>query len=412
MALLPLLGLYALIAVVGDRPIASDESAFLRYAHNLTHGFYADVHSSVATNYLWHGPGLPALLAPLVALGAPLWLMRVLVGAVLLYLTALVFYALARMYVRKRVALALAIASALYLPFIPVDGVYVEPLATLCVVLVIWLMARSFRGGRFDHWWAAAALAVLAMSRIEFGLVLEACLVLSAVWLLVSRRSLMARRSVVATLVALVLCSPWLAYTYSLTHKPFYWGNAGGLSLYWMTAPGSLGDWLRESDAFTRPQLAANRPVFVQVSRLAPLHQDARLQHIAWENIKDHPGHYLGNVLNNIDRLVFNSPYSFTDEKASSMLYAVPNAILLGLVAVAAFVALRVRRVLVPELAPLAAFAVLGFVIHIPVSAYARFVTPLAPAALWLLIVVLGPHLRITAGCYARSVSRSASSAE
>jgi len=40
-------------------------------------------------------------------------------------------------------------------------------------------------------------------------------------------------------------CLPYLFYTYQLTHKIFYWGDSGGLSLYAMSSPypGELGDW-------------------------------------------------------------------------------------------------------------------------------------------------------------------------
>jgi hypothetical protein len=31
----------------------------------------------------------------------------------------------------------------------------------------------------------------------------------------------------------------------------------------------------------------------------------------------------------------------------------------------------------------------------VPVAAYARFVTPLAPLAVWLVVAVLGRHLRV-----------------
>ena len=119
----------------------------------------------------------------------------------------------------------------------------VEPLATLCFTLAAFFMVRSFRGGQRDHVWAGVALAALALSRVEYGYVLLAALLLSGVWLLVSRRAPMARRSVTALLVALLLCTPWLLYTYSLTSRPFYWGNSGGLSLYWMSAPENLGDY-------------------------------------------------------------------------------------------------------------------------------------------------------------------------
>lgn len=393
--LLPILVAYVLVSVLTDPRIATDEVSFLSYAHHLTHGFYADTQSSDPGAYLWHGPALPALLVPLVALHFPLALMRVIVGSGLLFATMVAFHRLARHYMPNRAALMATYGLALYLPFFVVNRVYVEPLATLSLTLVALFIVRSFRGGRWDHLWAGAAFALLALSRIEFGYVLGVALVLSLVWLVASRRSLMARRSVVATVLALILCTPWLIYTYSLTGRPFYWSNSGGLSLYWMTAPGNLGDFHRQAAAFTHPQLAASRNVFTEVARLAPLDQDPRLQHIALQNIGHNPKHYLANVVNNLDRLVFNSPYSFTNEKASSMLYAVPNALLLSLLAIALWIGVRLRRRLAPEVLPLAVLALLGFVIHVPVAAYARFVIPLVPLAAGLVVAVLGPHVRV-----------------
>ena len=37
--------------------------------------------------------------------------------------------------------------------------------------------------------------------------------------------------------LALVWCLPYLAHTYSLTGRWFYWGSSGGMSLYWMSTP-------------------------------------------------------------------------------------------------------------------------------------------------------------------------------
>ncbi len=393
--LLPILGVYALVWIVIHKT-PGDEGSYLLYAKNLTHGFYAHTDSLNPGLYLWHGPGLPGLLVPLVALHVPLGVMRILVGPVILFAAMIVFHRLVRLYISERAALIATYVLALYLPFFAVIGpIFVEPLATLCFTLAVFFMVHSFRGGRRDHIWAGVALAVLALSRVEYGYVVMAALVLSGVWLLASRRSLMARRSTQAMVVALLLCTPWLVYTYSLTSKPFYWGSSGGLSLYWMSAPGNLGDWHGENAAFTIPQLAADRPLFTALKRLKPLDQDARLQHIALQNIKHDPKHYLSNLVNNIDRLVFNSPYSFTNEKASSMLYAIPNALLLSALAIALLVAVRLRRRLRREILPIAVLTALGFAVHVPVAAYARFVIPLVPAAVWLVIAVLAPNVRL-----------------
>ncbi len=351
--------------------------------------------AAIDLGYLWHGPGLPALLAPFVALHVPLAVMRILFGPVVLFATIVVFHRMTRFYVRERTALIATYGLALYLPFFGVLGtIWVEPIAAFWLTLSAFFMVRSFRGGRRDHLWAGIALAMLALSRVEYGYVLMAALVLSCIWL-VARRSRAARRSTLAVALALLLCTPWLAYTYSLTNKPFYWGSSGGLSLYWMTAPGNLGDWHHASDPFSIRQLAVDRTVFTEIARLGPVAQDARLQNIAIQNIENNPKHYLSNVLNNVGRLVFNSPYSFTNEKASPMFYAVPNMLLLSLLLIALVVAIRVRKRLGPEIVPIAVFVAVGFAVHVPVAAYARFFIPLVPVLLWLVVAVIGPNVRL-----------------
>ena len=68
--------------------------------------------------------------------------------------------------------------------------------------------------------------------------------------------------------------------------------------------------------------------------------------------MRNDPLHYVANIGNNIDRLLFNTPYSFgeakaplsfTREKNGAVIYAVPNAILLGLLAIALVVGIRRR---------------------------------------------------------------------
>jgi hypothetical protein len=119
--------------------------------------------------------------------------------------------------------------------------------------------------------------------------------------------------------------------------------------------------------------------------------------------MRNDPPHYLANVGRNVGRLLFNlpysfgaakSPFSFTREKKGALVYAVPNALLLGLLAVALAVAIRTRRRLGPEIVPIAVLIVLGFVVHVPVASYARFVIPLVPAAAWLVLAVLAAPVR------------------
>ena len=78
LSLLPILGAYTLISVLKPHPVGNRRGDVHRVRANLTHGYYAQPHTLNPSAFLWHGPGLPAFLAPFVALHVPLGLMRVL----------------------------------------------------------------------------------------------------------------------------------------------------------------------------------------------------------------------------------------------------------------------------------------------------------------------------------------------
>ena len=403
LALLPILAFYTLVQL-GVHTAHNDEPAYLAYAHNLPHMLESQMYHRF--DFLWHGPAFPALLAPLVALHVPLALTRFVFGPLLLFATLSIFHALVRGLVpSKRAALIATYVLVAYLPFFTAVGhLHVEVLAALCIMIAAAFMLRAFRGGRRDHVWAGVALAVLALSRVEFGYVLMVGLALSLVWLVLRRGSMLARKSAWAAAIALVLCIPWLLYTHQVSGRAVYWGDAGGLQLYWMTAPNNVGDWHNNHEAFSYPQLAAEGRVLTQLRNLTPAQRDARLEHIAVQNIKAHPKHYLTNVVFNVGRLLFNSPYSYGNLTATGtspgwglMFYALPNAILIGLLTLAAVVAVRIRRRVDRHLVPLALFVGLAFAIHLPVAAYGRLVMPLVPLAAWIALAIVAPNVRLVA---------------
>src|SRR4051794_4746591 len=96
-ALLPLLVLY-LAATYVPHGGGGDEGNYLWYASNLTHGYLADTATHAPNRYLWHGPGLPAVLAPLVALGLPATVSRI-VDPLFLFGMVVVFRRLVGLYV-------------------------------------------------------------------------------------------------------------------------------------------------------------------------------------------------------------------------------------------------------------------------------------------------------------------------
>lgn len=389
--LLPLLALYLAAFWVFPHH-ADDEAGYITLAERLTHGRYVagdpDALLDADPSYpdLWFGPGLPGMLAPLVALQAPTSVLR-LTGPAFLFAAVALFYVLGRRSWGPRTALLAAYAFGLYPPFWALlPNLHSEPLAILCVVAAMLGIAGYVRDGRGASFLlASAALAALALTRVAYGWVLILLLICSALWWIV-RRSRVAFRIAAIAAVALVFCSPWLAYTYAKTDRPLVWGNSGSLSLYWMSSPypGDTGEWRKADEVFRNPELAPHRPFFSGLRGLTLAEQNAEIERQAIRNIARHPGSYLGNVAANVSRLAFNAPFSETAWRWDDLFYAVPNLLLAAAVLASIVVLIPRRRFLPPETVPFVLIGVLAVLLHVLVAAYPRMLAPIVPLVVWV----------------------------
>jgi hypothetical protein len=373
-----------------------DEVPILDAAHRLLHGHYAVVGTMDSTKFLWHGPGLPALMAPFVALGTPLTALR-LTSPLLMFAAALLFYRFLRLRLSERGALIGAYALGLYGPGYYVLGtVAKEPLALLCAVAALDGTTRYLMHGRSRHAvLAGLSMGVLVMTRLEYGWVIAACLISGLAWWGLARlrdgaaagATTAARRWTAVCAVGMAACVPWLTYTYELTHHLFYWGNSGGISLYWMSSPsaGQLGEWHATHTVNTDPALAGYRPFFHYVSSLGPLRADLELQHVALVQALGHPAKYLLNLLANAGRMFLGFPFSFKLSIAVVAGLTLFNGALLAGIIAAGRSLRRTRRRMPPETVPFLLFFGLGLVVHLLPTAEPRMVLPLLPIPLWLI---------------------------
>jgi hypothetical protein len=397
LALLPPLLATPALANLAGLNAWGDESGYLRLAENLSHGRYlVGRHDQIGsgTHYpdLWFGPGLPIVLVPFVALGAPLAVTRLL-GPLFVFLAAVVLFRVLRLHVPERAAVAGALAFGLYVPFYTVlQHLHSETLALLLVALAMYGTSRYLEQGRARQLAVAAfPLGWLALTRVAYGWILIAMLVLSAGWWLVGR-SRAARRSAAICATGLVITVPWLGYTYSVTGTPLYWGASGGLSLYWAASPypGELGDWHQTREVFADARLAHHRPFFDRLRGRPLADQDKELVRAGLDNISSHPGKYASNVLANVSRMWFDFPYSFQQQRLRPLAFIVPNALLVvGLVVAAALVTARRRPRLPVEATGFAAFAATAFVLHALLAAYPRMLFALVPVLIWFVVLVL-----------------------
>ena len=320
-------------------------------------------------------------------MNASIELMRLL-GAAWLFVAVVLFYLLLRLTVSPRLALVGAIALGLYWPTFPLlPTLHSEPPALAFLVGFMLAFTLDLRRPRpLTLFAASSSLAALAVTRVVFGWVLLATLVLALAIFLV-RRSSACKRLAVATAIALALTSPWLLYTYEVTGKPFYWASSGDLSLYWMSSPypGDLGDLHMPEEVRLKKDLAPHRPFFDRLEGLNEVEADEQLQAEALRLIRQHPLAYVENVAANMSRLWFRTPFSYTPQKLSTTFYILPNAFLLvGLVASAAIIARSRRRL--PEFVPFALFLACGIGILVPLFALPRYLVPLVPVMLWLIV--------------------------
>jgi hypothetical protein len=388
--LAPLLVLYVAVTAIAQPwgVLAGDEHDLLAYAQRILHGHYADLGTTNAIAFLWHGPGTPFVLAPFVALHVPLDAIRFLM-APLLFCAVLVFHRLLRVRLAPRAALAGAYALGLYLPFLAMlSAVHKEPLAILLVAAGLLGLSRYIAsGGRRYLALGGLSLAGLAMVRLEYGWVLIALLLACGGWWALRRSSPAPRRATAVAALAVAGCIPWLAYTYSLTHKPFYWGNSGGSSLYWMspTGPGETGQWHAAHTVFQQARFARYRPFFEHLRTLPPLERDAAMQSTAIANIRARPAEYARNLAANAARLWFLVPVWPRVAWGALALCWIFNGPLLLASAWAAATLIRNRGRLAPETFPIAAFAGIGLLLHLFPSADPRMLLPLVPALVWLI---------------------------
>lgn len=387
--LTPLVVLYVVICAVaqpGALPVR-DEPDLLAAATRMLDGQL--VPSGPVADpraYLWHGPGLVLVLAPLVALDLPLPAIRF-VEPFLLGCAALLFHRLLRVRLRPRPALVWTYALGLYVPFFAVvPQVHKEPLCILLVVAGMLALTRALDSGRWlPVAGAGLALAGLAMVRLEYGSV-ALTLLAAAVAYAARRRNAAARRLVAVTAIAVAACVPWLAYTYHLTGQPVYWGSSSGLSLFWMspTLPGETGQWHEPRDVLRDPALTPYRPLFRRLEGVDPVGSDRLLRRLAIANIRARPAQYGRNLVANTGRLLFSAPMRPT-RPLSIASYGLFNVMLLAGVGWAAVILWRRRRSLPPEIGAIALFAGVAIAVHLPPAASPRMLLPIVPALVWLI---------------------------
>lgn len=392
--LFPLLGLYLLIIVVmADSKLGGDEIRFYQYAVNLTKGFYTTSDNPVFHN----GPGYPLLLAPFVALNAPVFLM-VLLNAFWAFFGLVFFYKLLLFFSKEQAAVGATYALGLYYPFwLSLYNLSTEPPAFFFICAFLYFSMKVFRSakpGFLTFLWPALCLGGLILTKFFFGNVAVAGLIFSLLLFMLSKKKQALRFALIIGLGFLV-ASPYLGYTYSKTGRLYYWSTNGGELLYWMSTPVSkeYGQWFWDVDVLEEriPGMSPiHRAVFAEVAAVSShVERNDVLFKMAREQIKDRPDLYFFRafVVSPL-RLFFGYPNSYKEQNLTIFFYMLYHMFLIVLLVFSLYPAWVHRRSIPSELYLFILFILIYLGGTILVCCIPRYLLPAIPfMILWITYV-------------------------
>jgi len=322
---LPFICYYIYVVKISKWPkLYGDEIRYVDFSKNLLHGFYSPPMPHID---LWNGPGYPIILMPFVGLNIP-DLYITLSNAIFLYLAVVFLYKATALVATRTIALVPALMLAIYpnaLSMLPI--LYTEAFTCFLVSLLVFLINKAYlRGTRFYIVTAGLVLGYLVLTKIILGYVVVVCLIVCIALLFFKKQRFYLRKAITLLAIAFVFCTPYLAYTWHLTGKLMYWGNSGGMSLYWMSTPFNheYGDWkIPNLENKQYPTLFKSAEVvtllkknhakeIIGILKHNELEQDELFKQAAIANIKKNPMKFLENYKYNISRMLFNFPYSYS----------------------------------------------------------------------------------------------------
>ncbi|WP_426583649.1 ArnT family glycosyltransferase [Mucilaginibacter sp. R-33] len=318
-----------------------DEPRYVGFASNLIHGFYSPPAPDIN---LWSGPGYPIVLMPCAALHLPvIW--YPLLNALFFYLSVVFFYQALRYMVKEKLAMLFAVIWAFYInlyQFLP--AIYTEVFTSFLIVSIVYSVTLYFVKHKTIYLVLSGFLiGFLALTKIIFGYVILLCLIICLLLSIIKAIRISCINAVYIFAIALLTTVPYLSYTQHLTGKIFYWGNSGGMSLYWMSSPYDLeyGDWKApylSNSILPMPFKSTEGDSLLQANHAKEIsfimahqgvEQDELFKKAAIRNIKSAPKKFVKNYFYNISRMLFDFPYSYTYQVTQTISNIITGSLLL-----------------------------------------------------------------------------------
>jgi len=301
----------------------ADEGTYVQFAQNLLNGFYSPAAPDIN---LWCGPGYPIILMPFLALGLPL-ISITLLNVLFQYFSIVLLYKSSIRYVSHRFALGISLFWAFCYPaYWCISLIHTETFTWFLLTLLMYHLINCFSESSKKYiYYAGILLGYTALTKIIFGYVILA-LFGGLIVILLFNKEKNIKKSLMVLSIAFMTAAPYLVYTYTITGRVFYWGNSGGMSLYWMSTPHEMeyGDWnneafnaLNDAELTGSPELLkkTHQNDINKISQLNGIEKDDAYKKIAIDNIKSNPIKYLNNVISNLSRAFFGFPHTYSYQR-------------------------------------------------------------------------------------------------
>jgi 4-amino-4-deoxy-L-arabinose transferase-like glycosyltransferase len=415
-----------LILIFAKTANYGDENRYLKYAANLTHGFYSPAGPFLD---LGNGPGYPLIITPFVALHLPLICIK-LMNAVFYYFSIVLLFKSLRQIVSFNFALIISLVWALYPnTFEQLPYALPEVFASSLIPLLLFSLTSIFRKDttkKTNKYIIIAGLTFgyLALTKPIFGYVLLFMIIGTILLWIVNKKNVNFKKSASVLAIASLITIPWLAYTYQMTGKILYWSSFGGNNLYWMSSPyeSEYGDWspypgpYEEKDQVPgtlEKVKSLHKKDFDQIfkskeaqdlyikngeiygSPYTGVIQDDTLKQIAYCNILSYPVKFIQNCISNAGRMIFNYPSAYTLQKPSTLKRLPINGTILVFAAFSFIITLvNWKKILFP-LRFLLFFALLYFGGSLLGSAGPRMFTIIVPILLFWIAYIFQRSIKV-----------------
>ena len=307
--------------------LGPDESRYVNFSENISNGYYAE--KDLKPGFLWNGPGYPLILSPFTYFKIN-FLVPKLFNCFFLFFGVIFFYKSLRFYLGKNLSIFFAYFTGLSHPYFikSLSVLMTEALAFMLVSLSLFFALRFIKHKKGIIIFSFFS-GYLILTKVFFAYVFLFCGILTFFFWLITKNKTKSTSLIKLAFYPLLLCVPYLIYTYSITNKIFYWSDAGGSSLYSMSTPyeNEYGDWfgayegksestseLPESTTIkfkSNPVYKNHNLFFRSLNDLNGIEKNQKLIDRSIENIKLNKFKYLKNIVYNFSRIAFRFPYTY-----------------------------------------------------------------------------------------------------